>query len=103
MHQNQLTLDAQLGCLRCPDTEMKINTIPMPVKACGTLPVHERKYTDLLDLYSNLTALPNYRNPVKHDIVHYLPTKSRRPNVKTRRVSPKKYFKIKQQIDKMIT
>ena len=49
MHQNQLTLDAQSGCLSCPDTEMKVNTIP--VKACDALPVHERKYTDLLDLY----------------------------------------------------
>ena len=32
MHQNQLTLDAQSGCLRCSGTEMKVNTIPMPVK-----------------------------------------------------------------------
>ena len=97
MHQNWLTLDAQLGCLPCPDTKMKVNTIPMPVKACEALPVHERKYTDLLDLYQNLTAAPNYRKPLKHDIVHHLPTKGRPPNIKTRRVSPKKYIKFKQQ------
>ena len=53
MHQNQLTLDVQSGCLHSPDTEMKLNTIPMPVEVCETLPVHERKYTDLLDLYPN--------------------------------------------------
>ena len=103
MHQNRLTLDTQLGCLRCPDTEMKVNTIPMPVKECEVLPVHERKYADLLDLYPNLTAAPNYRKPVKHDIVHHLPTKGRPPNIKTRRVSPEKYIKIKQQIEEMIT
>ena len=95
MHQNRLTLDAQLGCLRCPDTEMKVNTIPMPVKECEALPVHERKYTDLLDLYPNLTTAPNYRKPVKHDIVHHLPTKGRPPNIKTRGVSPEKYRKTR--------
>ena len=101
MHQNQLTLDAQLDCLRCPDTEMKVNIVPMSVKACEALAVHERKYTDLLDLYSNLTAPPNCRNPVKHDIVHHLSTKGRLPNIEIRRVSPEKYsyIKIKQQID----
>ena len=103
MHQNRLTLDTQLGCLRSSDTEMKVNTIPMPVKACEILPAYERKYTDLLDLYPNLTAAPNYRKPVKHDIVHDLPTKGPLPNIKTRRISPKKYIKIKQQIEEMIT
>ena len=102
VHQNRLTLDAQLGCLHCPDTEMKVNAISMPVNECEALPVHERKYTDLLDLYPNLTAAPHYRKPVKHDIVHHLPTKGRPPNIKTRRVSPKKYIKIKQQIEEMI-
>ena len=71
MHQNWLTLDFQLGCLRCPDTETKVKTIPMPVDECEALPVHERKYTDLLDLHPNLTAAPNHRKPVKHDIVHH--------------------------------
>ena len=82
---------------------MKVNTIPMPVKACEALPVGERKYTDLLDLYPNLTAPPNYRKPVRQDIVHHLPTKGRLRIIKTRRVSPEKYIKIKQQIDEMIT
>ena len=82
---------------------MKVNTIPMPVKEYEALPVHERKYTDLLDFYPNLTAPPNYRKPVKHDIVHHLPTKGLTPNIKTRRVSPEKYIKIKQQIEEMIT
>ena len=31
MHQNQLTLDAKSSSLRCLDTEMKVNNIPMPV------------------------------------------------------------------------
>ena len=103
MHQNRLTLNAQLGRLCCPDTEMKVNTILMPVKACEVLPVHERNYMDLLDLYPNLMAAPNYRKPVKHDIVQHLPTKGRLPNIKTHRVSPEKYIKIKQQIEEMIT
>ena len=75
----------------------------MSVKACETLPVHERKYTDLLDLYPNLTAAPNYRQPVRHDMVHHLPTKGRPPNIKTHRVSSEKYINIKLQIDEMIT
>ena len=102
MHQNQLTLDAQLGCLCCPNTEMKVNTIPRSVKECEALPVHERKYTDLLDLYPNLMAAPNYRKLVKHDILHHIPTKDRPPNIKTRHVASEKYIKMKQQIDKMI-
>ena len=102
MHQNWLTLDAQLNCLRCPDTEMKVNTIPMPVKDCEALPVHECKYLDILDLYPNLTVAPNYRKPVKLDIVHHLPTKGQPPNIKTCRVSPEKYIKMKQQIEEMI-
>ena len=48
LYQNQLTLDAQSGCFRCPDTEMKVNTIPMPVKECEASLVHKRKYTDLI-------------------------------------------------------
>ena len=46
---------------------------------------------------------PNYRKPVKQNIVYHLPTKGRPPNIKTRRVSPEKYIKIKQQINEMIT
>ena len=103
MKQSQLTLDAQSGCLRCSDTKMKVYTIPMSVKACDALPVHENKYTDLLDLYPNLTLPPNHRKPVKHHIVHYLPRKSRPTNITTRHLYPEKYIKIKQQIDEMIT
>ena len=103
MKQNQLTLDAQSSCLRSSDIEMKIYTITRPVKVCEALAVHESKYTDQLNLYPNLTAPPNHRKPVKHGIVHHLPTKGRQPNIKTRRVSPEKYIKIKQQIDEMIT
>ena len=50
---NQLTLDAQSGCSRCSDTEMKVNTIPTAVKACKALPVHKNKYMALLDLQPN--------------------------------------------------
>ena len=35
--------------------------------------------------------------------MHHLPTTGRPPNIKTRRVSPEKYIKIKQQIEEMIT
>ena len=35
--------------------------------------------------------------------MHHLPTKGRPPNIKTHRVSPEKYIKIKQQIEEMIT
>ena len=75
----------------------------MPVKECEALPVHERKCTNLLDFYTNLTAPPNYRKPVKHDIAYHLPTKGRPPNIKTRRVSPEKHIKIKPQINETIT
>ena len=66
------------------------------------MPKHESKYTQLLQNYPELTSPPNYRKPVKHNIVHHLPTKGRPPNIKTRRVSPENYKKIKQQIEDML-
>ena len=54
--QNGLTLEAQSDCSRCSDAEMKAYAIPMSVKACEDLPVHESEYIGSIRSLSKLNS-----------------------------------------------
>jgi len=99
LKNNNITLNAKACTLKCENDVNQISTLQALE---SSLPANKSKYTKLLQNYPELTSPPNYRKPVKHDIVHYLPTKGRPPNVKTHRVSPEKYKQIKKQIDEML-
>ena len=102
LRNHKITLDASTCSLKCEDSKKQVNTLQGPIDSYDSFPVHESKYTKLLQKYPALTAPVNYRKPAKHNIVHHLPTKGRPPNMKTRRVSPEKYQKIKHEIEEMV-
>ena len=99
---NNIILDAATCSLSLADFPYQINVMQASISLFDSLPAHESKYTNLLQNYPDLTAPPDYRKPVKQNIVHHLPTKGRPPNIKTRRVSPEKYQQIKRQIENML-
>ena len=103
LKNNSIILDAAACSLSCADFPNQINVIQASINSFDFLPVHESKYTDLLKNYPDLTAPPDYRKPVKQNIVHHLPTKGRPPNIKTRRVPLKNINcieQISQELDK---
>ena len=102
LKSNNLILDAATCSLSCADFPNQINVMQASINSFDSLPAHESKYTDLLQNYLDLTAPPDYRKPVKYNIVHHLPAKGRQPNIKTKRVSPEKYKQIKRQIEDML-
>ena len=102
LKNNNIIFDAATCSLSCADFPNQINVMQASINSFDSLPVHESKYSDLLKNYPDLTAPPDYRKPVKHNIVHHLPAKGRPPNIKTRRVSPEKYQQIKRQIEDML-
>ena len=102
LRNHKITLDASTCSLKCEDSKKQVNTLQGPIDFYDSFPAHESKYTKLLQKYPGLTAPVDYRKPVKHNIVHHHPTKGRPPNMKTRRVSPEKYQKIKHQIEEMV-
>ena len=88
-----ITLNASSCTLKCGNDVNQISASQTLINSIDFLPKHKNKYTQLLQNYSELTSSPNYRKPVKHNIVHHLPTKGRPPNIKTRRISPENYKK----------
>ena len=102
LKSNRITLDASTNTLKCDNSVNKISTLQASINSFDGFPAHESRYTKLLQNYPELTSPLDYRKPVKHNIVHHLPTKGRPPNIKTRRVSPEKYKQIKQQIEEML-
>ena len=102
LKSNSITLNASACTLKCGNDVNQISASQTSINSIDSLPKHESKYIQLLQNYPELTSPPNYRKPVKHKIVHHLPTKGRPPNIKTRRVSPENYKKIKQQIEDML-
>ena len=102
LQNHKITLDASTCSLKCEDSKKQVNTLQGPIDSYNSFSAHESKYTKLLQKYPGLTAPIDYCKPVKHNIVHHLPTKGHPPNMKTRCVSPEKYQKIKHQIEEMI-
>ena len=84
LKNNNIILDAATCSLSCANFPNQINVMQASINSFDSLPVHESKYTDLLKNYPDLTAPPDYRKTVKHNIVHHLPTKGRPANTKTR-------------------
>ena len=101
MRNHKITLDASTCSLKCEDSKKQVNALQEPINSYDSFPAHESKYTKLLQKYPDLTAPIDYCKPVKHNIVHHLPTKGRPPNKKTRRIS-EKYQKIKHQIKEVV-
>lgn len=61
----------------------------------------ESTYGEILKKYPTLTSLPDFRHPVKHNIVHYISTKGSLPFSRPRRLDPKKHETAKFEFDHM--
>ena len=101
LKSNRIFLDASTNTTKCDNSVNKISTLEASISYFDGLPAHESRYTKLLQNYPELTSPRDYRKPVKHNIVHHLPTKGRPRNIKTRRVS-EKCKQIKRQIEEML-
>jgi len=67
LKNNNITLNAAACTLKCGNDVNQISTLQASE---SSLPANESKYTKLLQNCPKLISPPNYRKPVKHDIVH---------------------------------
>lgn len=86
-----------------PITGLSVNTMTAQVET--PTPKHfsiNNEYGSILEKFPNLTAAPNYKQPVKHNVVHHIVTQGQLPYSRPRRLDALKHKTAQNEFEHMV-